>query len=879
MEQEFDPNNDFIAYAQNIFNNIRNPNFFVESEELKYAPSFEDLEKTYPIPDSYKNQDSGQAQGFDEAGAKQKIQQLEAGEFLCQQIPPGYTDDVEASKDNQLFAWINEQKFTPSYNSPFEDIKSERILHVEKEGRSDTFKSINDAIEASLPGDVIMIGKGVYEESVVITKPIELKSESDAIIESSRSDAIILNTSVARIHGLTIRCEAPGDTYCLKVLTGFLEVTNCNIQAHCSASFRTDQNTKILAQSCKVQSMNKHTSLANDSRSVFANCEFSLIQSSDEREKKETQSESSAKLLIGDYATGIFVDCKYFKTIITFQSYSQGMVKGSTLERLPVAITVLEYAQILILECTFQNFVDSCIALSPSSYAIIQKCEFSNNNSANISAQNAINFIITDSRFYNKCIVGVRMFENAQGTITNTTFEDIDTAIQVESRCSITIGHCKFLRCEKPAINAYHDVVDSFSLIKVYSCEFTGNRCGCAFLRGIHSNISNCVFSSTQIDFKIGSSGSEATDENNLKIQSIVVINDSEFGVITTNSRDAKEMSTVNASIMVSNDAVLSLTGCTFSSKYKNTITCGDSSICNLTRCTVSSLQCSMRVQNNSKAVIEKSVVGYTASLQSNRVARCSKCIEILDNAQVSLDNSELQSASCAITMQNSCSLTAKNKTKISKAQMGIYAQDKSIIQLDDTSFEDIMSTSLKGSSSEERDQSVSICLKGNRETKECPNLYVARCDFNHPGQNAIKAEWIFGDSIQILESTFRIGTTANKRLNSYISLTFIEGALIDKCKLLNGDNSIEITTCGNSQEQKCVTITGCEFSMMKRAGIFVTESLVNIYGNNFNEMVNCVIAKSSMGYICQCNFSKIKSKDLEIDQNSQFQIMGNKNF
>ena len=70
----------------------------------------------------------------------------------------------------------------------------------------DMFTTIQSAIDASSPGDLILIHPGVYNESITINKEltIEAVSEKLSVINPSGSTGVTINHNDVHIHGLTI---------------------------------------------------------------------------------------------------------------------------------------------------------------------------------------------------------------------------------------------------------------------------------------------------------------------------------------------------------------------------------------------------------------------------------------------------------------------------------------------------------------------------------------------------------------------------------------------------------------------------------------------------------------------------------------------------
>jgi parallel beta-helix repeat protein len=101
-------------------------------------------------------------------------------------------------------------------------------------GRGD-FTTIGAAIEHAKPGDRILVRPGVYGESLVVDKPLEVLGDgpvSDIEIRSRGAHAVQFQASIGRVANLTLRqTGGEGDWYGVHIVQGRLDLEGCDISA------------------------------------------------------------------------------------------------------------------------------------------------------------------------------------------------------------------------------------------------------------------------------------------------------------------------------------------------------------------------------------------------------------------------------------------------------------------------------------------------------------------------------------------------------------------------------------------------------------------------------------------------------------------------
>ena len=98
-------------------------------------------------------------------------------------------------------------------------------------------QTISAAIKKAKAGDRILVKPGVYQEDLVIDKPLEIIGDGDVkdiVVESTNADCIIMKTDHALVRGLSLHNRA-GKYYAVNIPQGQLTLEDCNITSDSKA--------------------------------------------------------------------------------------------------------------------------------------------------------------------------------------------------------------------------------------------------------------------------------------------------------------------------------------------------------------------------------------------------------------------------------------------------------------------------------------------------------------------------------------------------------------------------------------------------------------------------------------------------------------------
>jgi parallel beta-helix repeat protein len=111
--------------------------------------------------------------------------------------------------------------------------KSEQSTHIVDAWHHGDFTTVGQAIKAAKPGDRILVRPGLYEEAVVLSKPLEILGDgpvSEIVILARGANTFLFQTSVGRVANLTLRqADGQGAWFAVVIAQGRLDLEGCDI--------------------------------------------------------------------------------------------------------------------------------------------------------------------------------------------------------------------------------------------------------------------------------------------------------------------------------------------------------------------------------------------------------------------------------------------------------------------------------------------------------------------------------------------------------------------------------------------------------------------------------------------------------------------------
>ncbi len=105
------------------------------------------------------------------------------------------------------------------------------MIVVDQMHRGD-YLTISEAIAASPPGTKILVKPGVYDEGLVLDKPLEIIGDGDpseVILRAAGKNVVAFKTTRGRVSKMTLKQNGDGNWYCVDIVQGCLELEECDV--------------------------------------------------------------------------------------------------------------------------------------------------------------------------------------------------------------------------------------------------------------------------------------------------------------------------------------------------------------------------------------------------------------------------------------------------------------------------------------------------------------------------------------------------------------------------------------------------------------------------------------------------------------------------
>jgi F-box protein 11 len=341
---------------------------------------------------------------------------------------------------------------------------------------SGQYATIGAALRHAEPGALIRVAPGVYEESLVLNKQVEIigdGSPGQVVLQNKNSECLIMLGDSARISKLTIRGQAGQQNklyHAVSISRGKLILEDCDISSDslaCIAIYGAAADPII--RRCRIHGGKKNGVLVESNGrglledcDIFGNAEVNVkIQEGAQPTLRNCKVHDSkqAGILLMNLCKATLENCTVFDNDwsgIIVQDESEGAIRG----------------------CKIQGGKQAGIFFVRSSRGTVENCDISGTIRAGILCQESSSPIIRKCRLHDGKDTGIFFLKNGRGTVTDCDIVDnAFSGITVADGGIPEIQECRIQRNKSYGVYLY-----TRGSATVRNCDLIGNVRGAFYV-------------------------------------------------------------------------------------------------------------------------------------------------------------------------------------------------------------------------------------------------------------------------------------------------------------------------------------------------------------------------------------------------------------
>jgi parallel beta-helix repeat protein len=353
------------------------------------------------------------------------------------------------------------------------------------------FTSITGAIRSVQAGTRILVRPGLYKESLILDKPVEIMGDGpvkEVIVESADSSALWMQTNNASVRGLTLRGRAGSQKRkccTVEIPLGQLVLEDCDITSDSLACVAIHgSGADPIIRRCQIHNgKSGGVLISENSRGTVEDCEiFKNAGAGVEIERGGNPVIRRCKIhdgkaqgvLVTENSSGTVEDCDIFKN------------SGAGVE-------IKESSNPIIRRCKIHDGKFSVFAkgilITEKGRGTVEDCEIFKNHEAGVEIKQGGNPVIRRCKIHDGMRNGVLVTEEGQGTVEDCDiFRNAWAGVKIQQAGNPVIQRCKIHDGKKSGIG-----VDKNGEGTVEACDISGNaKAGTAIKRGGNPAIRQC---------------------------------------------------------------------------------------------------------------------------------------------------------------------------------------------------------------------------------------------------------------------------------------------------------------------------------------------------------------------------------------------------
>ena len=333
------------------------------------------------------------------------------------------------------------------------------------------FTSIGEALRNSAQGTRLIVREGVYNESLLIDRNVEIIGEGKIekiIVRSSNRSCLSMQTEKASVTGLTLQGiggNSGQSFFGVDVPFGRLTLDTCDISSDslsCVAVHGTNANPSM--KNCRIHhGADSGIYIFDNARADIENC--------------DVYNNANANIAITQGANPTMKHCRIFDGknggIVVWGNGATGLIEDCEILNHRLAnVGIRQSANPVFRRCKISGGHDSGVFVGEKGYGIFEECDVYGNFKAEVAVTEGSNTILRRCNVHNGRESGVYVGNQARALVESCNiYDNTDAGVAIYGESVAAVRGSKINRNGTVAVR-----VTEKSAASVEDCDLRGNR-------------------------------------------------------------------------------------------------------------------------------------------------------------------------------------------------------------------------------------------------------------------------------------------------------------------------------------------------------------------------------------------------------------------
>jgi len=402
------------------------------------------------------------------AASESETAAKQSGIKTAENAPQNVAHKMAAKSNSSLSQKV---QIKPAASTQTAKVAAANTIFIVSADGSGNYASINEALRNVSANSRLLIREGVYNESIVIDKNIEIEGDGaveNIIVRSRDQSCVTMQCDEATVRGLTLqgRGKSSGKSFfAVDIPRGKLTLENCDISSDtlsCAAIHGANANP--LLRNCRIHDgADSGVFIFDTARASIENCDI--------------YHNANVNLAITQGANPTIRSCRIFKGenggIVVWGNGATGVIEDCEILNHRLAnVGISDSANPIFRRCKIFAGRDSGVFVHQKGYGTFEECDIYDNLKAEVAVTDGSNTTFRRCTIHGGRESGVYVQDSARAFLESCNIYDNAAAgISIQNESAAGVRRCNIHRNGTVAVQ-----IKENSRARVEDCDLRGNR-------------------------------------------------------------------------------------------------------------------------------------------------------------------------------------------------------------------------------------------------------------------------------------------------------------------------------------------------------------------------------------------------------------------